>query len=1429
MQSVVSMMMSAQCSGNHEHAPVIGGSRVTTAAGHYTTEFSDALVEAFLNQFDFEQSLMFDFVDLDVDHEVHVAEHEILATEEPESDSSAELQPDETNVVIPTAVRNAVHRLHTNTGHRSNNRLARALLIAGAPREAVLAAKRLKCSICAERKSPKARMPASLPPPREVGQQVHIDLLLLDDSLRRSHVVAHVTDNVSRFQAAAVLSDKSSSSVIAFLSQHWIPLMGFPHTLVADQGKEFVSTEFCDWCDSRSIHVYHAGVGAPWQNGVAERSGATLRALTSAICQSHAIATDEEMRNAVGEAVSAYNNDVHENGVSPQQMVTGKNPRSQGDVLAGFDQHLAEHSLIEASPSMAKQIAVRETARVSMIRLHYSRGLRQAELARSRETTASSMPSPGDLVFFWRAQKYKSKKDGGTGSRSRRQLMLRRWHGPGLLVATEGKDGVSYAANCFISFRGQLTKCPTEHVRKASSLESIAAGSWEAAIDEVIQAAKNDAAVNRPVPCSDDEELIPGTPLPEAPASEGIASPLMPSEVVAALGVGGSLPASAAPSRRSSMRPEDGQLLASLAAPGTPVPDLILQASQVSAPQQSDGMASTLARARALDDEDRGVKRSAEEELPREEPFESHPSNLTPSEALAFEALVMTHAEIERIANDPAVHPLLALQAQADIDRWNPLDAQEGDHGTWDGRWAYLCERDWQLIEELGKSLPTGEPIRESHLVQAARKEYPWSQMSSDRRKLWEEAAIQGWNVYLDNKAVQPLSIKESQRVRRDLARRGELDRVLQPRFVLTDKHDGLRTASHPLPVKPSSRLVVPGYQDRSNLSGQLRRDAPTGSRLAQHFLFCVAAFQTAWSIISSDVKSAFLKGDPYLDRELYITNTNSKTSPSLPLKPGQLCRVLKGIFGLADAPREWWLRLSRSMAEHSWVRSVIDAAMWCLWSGSGDEARLEGIIVAHVDDLLFTGSMIAEASLQSIGNELGFGSQDRNDFTWCGKRIRRASDGTVRLSMVEYHENLKEIILSKERKSDPASGLSAFEARQLRAVLGSLQWLVAQVRFDMSFGVSSLQGESPPNVGTILKANSLVKEFKRSKSFELVFRPVDYKRGGIVAVSDAALGNVQRSGSASGTPLDKVYSQAGYFILLGDEDLVHGRSGMFNVVDARSHRIPRVCRSTYAAETLACEECMDVGQLCRGFLASLHGKSMLGRDVDHSINSVPLTTVVDAKDVHDKGNSDTASYGSQKSLAFTIAWMRAVLRRPNTGLKWTATTNMWVDAMTKEMSLDHLRKILQCGSWSISSCPEFLKQVGKAKQPKTLSSTACAELPGTRLSGEDPILPHLARLADQKGWHSISGLGLQVAFNARSYRTPEPRFSTVDFPLRSSFGRFEVDGQYFWHVLESGISYPGLSNQHALIGCIVPTLVTVFHPGPMISFNHFEQQKKKD
>ena len=202
------------------------------------------------------------------------------------------------------------------------------------------------------------------------------------------------------------------------------------------------------------------------------------------------------------------------------------------------------------------------------------------------------------------------------------------------------------------------------------------------------------------------------------------------------------------------------------------------------------------------------------------------------------------------------------------------------------------------------------------------------------------------------------------------------------------------------------------------------------------------------WSLASADVRSAFLKGDPYVDREMYVVPPSHGPRVTDWTSSDVLYRVRKGIFGLADAPRQWYLRLSRCMREHNWTMSHLDGACWHIWR----DGVLEGIVVGHVDDLLFAGSAWAKSSLERIGVELGFGSFTTNDFVWCGKRIRKESDGTVRVNMVAYHRNLKPVFVSKLRRKDPMSPLIPSEIRTFNGLCGSLPWLVAQFRLDLSF-----------------------------------------------------------------------------------------------------------------------------------------------------------------------------------------------------------------------------------------------------------------------------------------------------------------------------------------------------------------------------------------
>lgn len=773
--------------------------------------------------------------------------------------------------------------------------------------------------------------------------------------------------------------------------------------------------------------------------------------------------------------------------------------------------------------------------------------------------------------------------------------------------------------------------------------------------------------------------------------------------------------------------------------------------------------------------------------------------------------LIEAHEILEASAiNNSAVHPLFRVQAQAMIDQIEPTRCQVHDHGTWDGRWSMPMVSDWKTRHSLGLPWPSQRAEFEVDAVQSARKEHTWRTMSAADKEEFKKAAIKGWEVWVQSDAVEVLSEDESRRIRSELQQRGESHKILSPRYVYTDKHDGLRTEGRQLPLLASARLVVPGFRDVT--AYHIRKDAPTAARITQHLILILTSsyYKKGWRLWSADVKSAFLKGDPYMNRELYVGNirTSAPDEPTLPFGPLGLARVRKGVFGLADAPRQWYLRLHRSLAGRGWCRSTMDSACWLLWSASGE---LDGIICSHVDDLLLGGGDRAQRELKALGEELGFGSIETGSFQYCGKKIHQGSDGVIRITMREYHENLRTAAIPTARRKKPESPLCPAEQKQLRAILGSLQWLVAQLRFDMGFQVSTLQGETE-KVGSLMKENQLVKKFQENKTFAMTFKPLNLSGSGLLVVADASLGNVLQSGGVGDEPMERVFSQASYFVLVADADLLAGREGDFAVLDARSHRLARVCRSTFGAELYSTEEAFDVGIYCRGVLAEVRGHSLKSKLVDAAIDTVPLTVVTDAKDVFDKSTSDTPSYGSQKSLSFTITWLRHVLRRGNTSLRWTSTENMWVDAGTKEMDSAHIVKILSSCRWCTKYSPTFVKQTVKARKAVKRSLAVVGEL----VDPKEAVFGHLLKLGECLGWHQLDGVAVHVAQQARSFRLPTPRFEPDRFPLRSSYGLFElVSGQSEWRKLEDKVSYMSLSNKQGLIGDEAQRLVTFFHTDP--------------
>ena len=95
--------------------------------------------------------------------------------------------------------------------------------------------------------------------------------------------------------------------------------------------------------------------------------------------------------------------------------------------------------------------------------------------------------------------------------------------------------------------------------------------------------------------------------------------------------------------------------------------------------------------------------------------------------------------------------------------------------------------------------------------------------------------------------------------------------------------------------------------------------------------------------------------------------------------------------------------------------------------------------------------------------------------------------------------------------------------------------------------------------------------------------------------MTDASLGNVTKQGNVGDKPLERVFSQSVCCVLLAERSLLNGSKGRFTVLDYRSHRLQRVCRSTFAAELLGMEEGLDAGRYCRGTLQRPSATSSAG------------------------------------------------------------------------------------------------------------------------------------------------------------------------------------------------------------------------------------------
>ena len=235
---------------------------------------------------------------------------------------------------------------------------------------------------------------------------------------------------------------------------------------------------------------------------------------------------------------------------------------------------------------------------------------------------------------------------------------------------------------------------------------------------------------------------------------------------------------------------------------------------------------------------------------------------------------------------------------------------------------------------------------------------------------------------------------------------------------------------------------------------------APTGTMDAVRMFFALtAALDLDW--LQLDVSGAFLNGN--LDQNVYM-QVPAHSSSALPDVPAGYClRLLKTLYGLRQAPREWRKVLNAELTNLGLASAEPDVTIYKLHN---DQGYL--LIKVWVDDMLIAGTgwnIIAPLKQRILAtwkcHDLGEPAQ------FLGLRITRdRAAGTITLSQTKYIQRILQLAAMKDAKGthtpmEPGKRLDlpgehTPDARigqlDYRQALGMLGWVQRCTRPDLSF-----------------------------------------------------------------------------------------------------------------------------------------------------------------------------------------------------------------------------------------------------------------------------------------------------------------------------------------------------------------------------------------
>jgi len=1175
--------------------------------------------------------------------------------------------------VLPRELKLALQRIHINLGHARLPDMLRALRISKASEVALRACRLFRCKECPRLLEPKIPRPSRLPQIDEFNVSIGLDVFSEKDADGGEWVWLNVVDEGTGFQVCTLLGDThrnpTGSEVIQAFEMSWLGWAGMPEKgVIVDRAKYFLG-ELATRMADEGCTFDAASKASPWQIGFVERAGGLWKTSFRRLVWAAQVAGKDDVVIATGAINSARNNLARRSGFSPSQWVLGRNIRLPADLAdEGEVARIGAQSAAETpSTKFFRRNQLRMAAREAFVRAANDSALRKAELSRIRPTRGPF--KVGDYVFYY------DQSDNAAGPHH--------WRGVARVVGHEGSRTV------WVSHRGILIAASPEHLSHANEEEirGWMVTSNETTLMDAMPAAGGTGFLDirsRPIPPEagfPEEETLPEEQRFEEKKDEEREKQQeaqKEEEQRAEASDLGSLSASSTSMARIELESErekkrsvksynffeaQRQKRLKKASAMEKIPDLPF-AEALETPvgpdydpdlhdyhqhQPTEGPPPI---PEAVDSSEAAEREAKRQRVSSEAPAES--ALFTWEKSFSY-LVVSEEVFLESQAKKKFEEKEIAYLAEGVSEETFLFGVERND----------FEERYQILAEEI--AMQAGEE-QAAAVKKKARKEVVLKDLDRETRAKFEGAGgsdEKEWKAWLDKDACEVMSTAESQKVLQE-----KPECVIPTRWVRTNKSEGKPDE----PYFPKSRLVVQGFKDKA--LGQYRRDAPTGSALAEALVLALSA-AFGFQMVCKDIKNAYFSGKE-IGRELYLLPPRG----GLPgVGAGQILKAKKAIYGFAEAARLFWLALRDHLMSDGWVESRLEPALFYL-RGSEDK-RLRGILVTHVDDIQAgVGAEFMEEAFQKSSTALEFATNNYHSYTFRGREIRQVPGGHIDVTMSNYARSMKPIKIDKVRKNHLEARLNTSEKETLQSGAGELGWITRQLRCDLAFETGCIQrSKVDPCVADLVRLRLAISAARRAADFRQRFwSDVDPYKAVIVHLAD--------SGHANGTPendnIMKYRSVGGYFLLLANPGVLEGEEVRANMMSFQSSQTKRVCRSTLAAEAAHLAEAIESGDWLAVVLEeALYGDIDL-KNWDRIVERRERVYVTDAQSVYDYLSKETASQSSDKRMAIEGALLRETTRKRGSHVRWIDGGQNMADVLTKakaerEAMFSYLRSGLIC------------------------------------------------------------------------------------------------------------------------------------------------------